>query len=137
MLTVVAALIEHQGRILACQRARDGRPELMWEFPGGKIEPGETPQQALVRELREELGVTAKIGPEIFRTTHCSSARSEPIELIFLAARVAPDEIQNREFEQLAWREAKTLPELNFLEADRELICQLAGGVLSVRDDWI
>ena len=136
MVTVVAALIEHQGRILACQRARGTRFELMWEFPGGKIEPGETPEQALARELQEELGVTAQIGPEVFRTTYSSAEMREGIELLFLAARILPDEIQNREFEQLAWREAKTLRELNFLAADRELIDQLASGAMRVRGDW-
>jgi 8-oxo-dGTP diphosphatase len=135
MLTVVAALIEHQGRILACQRARGGRCELMWEFPGGKIERGETPEQALARELWEELGVFAKIGREVFRTTWASVEMAEPIELIFFTACIAPDEIQNREFEQLAWREAATLPELNFLAADRELIDQLASGSVRVREN--
>jgi len=135
MRTVVAALIEHQGRILACQRPRGGRFALLWEFPGGKIEPGETPEQALVRELREELGATAQIGREVFRTTYSSVEICEPIELIFFSARLASDEIQNRQFEQVAWREAQTLPELDFLPADRELIAKLASGSLRV-GDW-
>ncbi len=136
MLTVVAALIEHQGRILACQRPRGGRFALMWEFPGGKIEAGETPEQALVRELREELGATAKIGREVFRTTYASVELREPIELIFFTARVAPDEIQNLQFEQVAWREAETLPELDFLAADRELVTKLASGSVRLDGDW-
>jgi 8-oxo-dGTP diphosphatase len=132
MLKVVAALIEQQGRILACQRSRGGRFELMWEFPGGKMEPGETPEQALTRELWEELGVTATIGREVYRTTHLSTETREPFELIFFAAQVPPSEIQNREFEQIVWREPETLPELNFLAADRELIAKLASGALDV-----
>jgi len=136
MLTVVAALIEHQGRILACQRPRGGRFALLWEFPGGKIEPGETPEQALARELWEELGATAKIGREVFRTTYSSVEVREPIELIFFAARLGPDEMQNRQFEQVAWREAKTLPELDFLAADRELVTKLASGSLRIDGNW-
>jgi len=135
MVRVVAAVIEHQGRILACQRARGDRFELMWEFPGGKLEPGEEPEQALARELQEELGISAQIGREVFRTTYLSAELSEPMELIFFAARAQPDEIQNREFEQVAWREPKALPELNFLAADRELIAKLASGAVPVRGD--
>jgi 8-oxo-dGTP diphosphatase len=132
VLTVVAAIIEHQGKILVCQRARGGRFELMWEFPGGKIEPGESPAQALARELREELGVTAKIGREVFRAKYSYAEMREPIELIFFAAGAAPEEIQNKEFEQVAWRTPESLPELNFLAADRELISKLASGAIRV-----
>ena len=64
MLTVVAALIEFEGKLLVCQRPRGSKFELMWEFPGGKAEAGETLEAALVRELREELGVVARVGPE-------------------------------------------------------------------------
>lgn len=132
MLTVVAALIEHEGTILACQRRRGQRFELMWEFPGGKVEPGETPEQALARELEEELGVSAIIGRQVFRTTHSYAEMRHPIELIFFAAAVTPGEIHNLEFEQIAWRAPQSLPELNFLAADRELIAKLASGEIRV-----
>jgi 8-oxo-dGTP diphosphatase len=129
-LQVVAALIEHDGKILACQRARGQRLELMWEFPGGKVEPGEVPEQALLRELREELAVNAQIGRELFRTEHSYAEMGEPIELIFLAARAVPEEIQNLAFEQIAWRTPELLPELEFLAADREFLDRLASGTI-------
>jgi len=128
MLTVVAALIEHEGKILACQRKRGQRFELMWEFPGGKVEPGESPEQALARELREELGVEATIGREVFRAKHTYAEMRQPIEILFFAASAARDAIRNLEFEQLAWRAPESLPELPFLPADRELIEKLASG---------
>ncbi len=65
MLTVVAALIQSEGKLLVCQRRRGSKFELLWEFPGGKVEPGETLEYALERELREELGVAARIGLEV------------------------------------------------------------------------
>lgn len=130
MLTVVAALIESKGRLLVCQRRRGSNFELMWEFPGGKKKPTETPQQALARELREELGINASIGPEMHRTRHRYAELSEPIELIFFVADAAPNAVQNRVFEQIQWREPNTLPKLNFLPADRELIDKLASGAL-------
>jgi len=131
-LQVVAALIEHQGKILACQRARGERFELMWEFPGGKVETGETLEQALVRELREELDINAKIGPEVFRMKHAYEELGEPIELIFLLASAPADQIQNRVFEKIVWRTPESLPELDFLPADRELISKLANGTVQL-----
>lgn len=130
MLTVVAALIESDGKLLVCQRRRGARFGLMWEFPGGKVDLGETPQAALARELREELGVEARIGPELYRTQHRYAEMKEPIKLIFFAARVDPEKVQNLDFEQIAWRQMHMLRELNFLPADRELIEKLASGSL-------
>jgi 8-oxo-dGTP diphosphatase len=130
MLIVVAALIESDGRLLVCQRRKDARFALMWEFPGGKVEPGETPQHALERELREELGIDVRIGPEICRTAHKYPEMQDPIELIFFAARIARGQPQNLDFEQILWRSAESLPELNFLPADRDLIDKLAAGSL-------
>ena len=130
MLTVVAALIESQGKLLVCQRRRDDSFALMWEFPGGKIMPGETLEAALARELHEELGVRAEIGTEIYRTRHQYAQLSEPIELIFFAATVRAADVRNLVFEEIAWRTPASLPELNFLPADAELIEKLATGTL-------
>jgi mutator protein MutT len=132
LLTVVAALIECEGKLLVCQRRRGGAFELLWEFPGGKTQPGEPLEAALARELREELGVDARIGPQIHRARHHYAAMSEPIELIFFAASAAPAEIRNRVFERIEWRAPETLPELDFLPADRALIEMLASGALRV-----
>lgn len=130
MLTVAAALIESGGRLLVCQRRRGDAFELMWEFPGGKLQPGESPAEALRRELREELGVRATIGPEVYRTRHRYAEMDEPIELIFFAAQVEPGAVENLAFEQIEWREAASLSALNFLPADRELIERLVQGAL-------
>ncbi len=128
MLTVAAALIERDGKLLVCQRRRGDTLGLLWEFPGGKLESGETPATALARELREELGVEAQIGAEVFRTRHQYAELAEPIELIFLSAKLKSAEIQNLAFETMEWRAPDTLPELNFLPADRELIDKLSSG---------
>ena len=132
MLTVVAALLESEGKVLACQRRRGSRFELLWEFPGGKVEPGETLEVALERELREELGVSARIGPELHRVQHQYRQSGEPFELVFFLASAPPGDVQNLEFERIEWREPKSLAELNFLEADRDLITRLASGKLKL-----
>jgi 8-oxo-dGTP diphosphatase len=134
MLTVVAALIESEGKLLVCQRRRGGAFELQWEFPGGKRRPDETLEAALARELAEELGVTAKIGREIYRTHHHYVEMNEPIELIFFAASVPSAAVRNLIFERIEWREPHSLPELSFLPADRELIERLAAGEITLAD---
>ena len=134
MLTVVAALIESEGKLLVCQRRRGSAFELLWEFPGGKRRPDETLEAALARELSEELGAAAKIGREIYRTQHRYAEMSEPIELIFFAASVPPAQIRNLIFEQIEWREPHSLRDLNFLPADRELIEKLAKAEITLID---
>ena len=134
VLQVVAALIEHEGKVLVCQRRRGGAFQLLWEFPGGKARPDETLESALARELAEELGITAKIGREIYRTQHRYAEMPEPIELIFFAASVPRAEVRNLIFEKIEWREPNSLPELNFLPADRELIEKLAKGEIALID---
>jgi mutator protein MutT len=132
MLTVVAALIESNGKILVCQRRRGDTFGLMWEFPGGKKTPAETEPQALERELLEELGVTSVIGSEILRVRHQYPQMREPIELIFFAASLDARKIQNLAFETMEWRLPSDLSALDFLPADRDLIEKLASGVLKL-----
>ncbi len=130
MLIVVAAIIEHEGKLLVCQRRKGSAFELLWEFPGGKVHAGETLEAALDRELREELNVNASIGPEIYRTRHRYSEMPEPVELIFFSAKPPSEKVQNCVFERIEWRPPETLGELEFLEADRELIELLVSGNL-------
>jgi len=134
MLIVVAALIEAEGKLLVCQRKRGSTLELFWEFPGGKKKPEENLEQALTRELREELGVHARIGREIYRTNHRYTEMSEPIEIIFFLASAQPAAMENRVFEQILWCDPESLPTLAFLPADRDLIEKLAAGVLKITD---
>ena len=130
MLTVVAAIIESEGKLLVCQRRRGSNFEMMWEFPGGKKKPGETLEEALARELHEELGVQAQIGEEVHRAVHRYAELSEPMELIFFVAKADANAIRNRVFEQIQWRDTRDLPGLDFLPADRELIERIASGAL-------
>jgi 8-oxo-dGTP diphosphatase len=129
MKHVVAALIVDGDRILACQRTRHQPMPLKWEFPGGKIEEGEQPRDALRRELEEELGIEATIGDEIARIQH-RYPNGGSIELRFFEVRKYQGEIENRIFREIRWVTRKELPELDFLEADRSLVNDLAAGRL-------
>ena len=102
---------------------------LQWEFPGGKIEPGETAQQALERELNEELGIQAKIGPLVTHIRH-NYRHGGAVDLQFFAVREFSGELENRIFAQLQWARLEKLPEYDFLPADRGLIRDLASGKL-------
>jgi 8-oxo-dGTP diphosphatase len=125
-VVVVAAIIVRDGRVLACQRRRDGKFALKWEFPGGKVQAGESPEAALERELHEELNIRALIGAEIFRVRHRYAEMEEEVELIFFSAQIESEKLQNRVFEKIEWAEPAKLLELDFLEADRELVDKLA-----------
>jgi 8-oxo-dGTP diphosphatase len=136
MVKVVAALIESDGLLLVCQRRRSDRFGLLWEFPGGKVEAGESLSQALARELKEELGVDAPVGPEVYRTVFTYREMQNTTEIVFFAAAARPEAVQNLAFEKLEWRKAESLGELEFLPADRELVKQLAAGTLKVPAGW-
>jgi mutator protein MutT len=129
MKRVVAAVIEKDGKLLVCQRTRHQTMPLKWEFPGGKIEEGEQPRDALHRELEEELGIDASIGDEIARLQH-HYPNGAMIELRFFAVREYCGEIENRIFRDVQWSTAKDLPSYDFLEADASLVKDLAAGRL-------
>ena len=126
---VVAALIVRGGEVLICQRRPDQPMALQWEFPGGKIEPGESAEQALTRELDEELGIQATIGPPVTHIRH-NYRNGGAVDLQFFAVREFQGEITNRIFAQLVWAKLETLPEYDFLPADRGLVRDLAQGKL-------
>jgi 8-oxo-dGTP diphosphatase len=125
MVEVVAGIIERDGRILICQRRRGDRLEFKWEFPGGKIEPGEDPAAALVRELREELSIESAVAGEITRYEFRYPGKA-PILLIFLRVAHFTGEPVNNIFESIAWEDPGRLPEYDFLEGDIEFVRRLA-----------
>lgn len=125
----MAGLIERDGKILIGQRKTGSRHALKWEFPGGKVEPGETTAQALVRELREELAIEAEAGPEVARYNHQYPHRT-PITLTFLRVPSYTGEPQNLVFEQILWERPECLPEYDFLDGDADLVRRLAAGQL-------
>lgn len=129
IVEVVAAVIERsspEGRlILIGQRKPGGRHALKWEFPGGKVEPGEDPRAALARELREELAIDAVIGPVI----EAYDYRYLPetlTRLTFFRVTEYSGEITNLDFSALAWERLENLPSYDFLAGDIEFVKRLA-----------
>jgi 8-oxo-dGTP diphosphatase len=112
-------------KILIGQRKATGKHPLKWEFPGGKVEPGETPQDALARELREELGIEAKIGREMDR--YDVRYGDGPLtRLIFFAVEEWDGEPRNLDFAQIAWAAPETLRDYDFLEGDIAFVAKLS-----------
>jgi 8-oxo-dGTP diphosphatase len=127
MKRVVAALILDGEKILVCQRTRHQSMPLKWEFPGGKIEDGEQPRDALRRELEEELGILATIGDEVARLRH-EYPNGGAVELRFFTVREYTRELENRIFRDIRWVTREELPGFDFLEADLGLVRELAAG---------
>lgn len=127
MKRVVAALIVKDGKILVCQRTKHQTMPLKWEFPGGKIEEGEQPRDALHRELDEELGIDATIGDEIARIRH-EYRSGNSVELRFYVVHEFRGELENRIFRDMKWAERTELPSFDFLEADLKLVSDVAAG---------
>ena len=149
MTTVVAAIIIRNSRLLICQRRKDKAFPLKWEFPGGKVEAGESLTDALTREISEELGVRIEVGREAYRTQHSYAELSTPIELVFYFAKIVtdkndrhfPDEEIAGElaafnasgpFQRVVWVKPVELPEYEFLAANSALIGRLSSGSLSL-----
>lgn len=118
--------MRRDGKILICQRAAEGRHALRWEFPGGKVEAGESEPEALARELAEELGLQIlpeHIGPLVARLHHRYPEFS--VELAFYEVAAPALEPQNRIFAAVWWAAPETLGNYDFLEADRPLLSRL------------
>jgi 8-oxo-dGTP diphosphatase len=129
MRTVVAAVIERSDRrLLIGQRRRGDTSPLKWEFPGGKVERGETPEAALARELKEELGVTLQKCVLIGRVLHKYAETPKQLEILFFAAGISEAEITPRRFEKVEWVLPKELGNYDFLAANAQLVANLATG---------
>jgi 8-oxo-dGTP diphosphatase len=121
MVQVVAAIIERRGRILICRRKPEQSHPLQWEFPGGKVEPGETPEHALARELEEELGIVGAAGQEIMRYQYTYPGK-DTIVLIFFRVTEFGGEPRNVVFHEMRWEPAANLAEFDFVEGDMEFL---------------
>ena len=127
MTQVVAAIIEREGRVLICRRRESDPHPLKWEFPGGKVEPGEAPAAALARELREELDIGAAIGAEVERYAFAYPEK-KPILLTFYRVAEFDREPRNVVFAEIRWEPVSRLPDFDFLEGDVEFVRRLAAG---------
>jgi len=130
MKIVVAALLFQEGRLLICQRSAKGQFPNKWEFPGGKIEAGEDPKEALRRELREELEISAEIGEEVWRTEHQYPGHP-PIRLLFFSVQKYSGVVENRVFQEIRWVAPRDLSQYDFLAADLPLVEKLRSGDLA------
>ena len=129
---VAAFLVRGDGdgrEVLVCQRRPDQPMGLKWEFPGGKIELGETAPQALARELNEELGISATIGRHVI-TVHHTYRNGGAIEIQFYVVETFTGELENRIFRDMRWSSFAELPAMDFLAADLTLVRDLADGKL-------
>lgn len=115
--------------ILCCQRTEHQSMPLKWEFPGGKIEPGETPEEALHRELEEELGIKALVGPKVAHVDH-NYGNGFAVALHFFKVTNYEGTLDNRIFREVRWVPRAKVSDLDFLDADREIIRALAAGEL-------
>ncbi|MEW6273360.1 MAG: (deoxy)nucleoside triphosphate pyrophosphohydrolase [Thermodesulfobacteriota bacterium] len=121
-MEVAAGLLRDGDLVLACQRLASARAHpLQWEFPGGKLEPGESPQACLERELVEELGIHATVGARLATVEHVYPSGPH-VRVHFFAIASHRGTIENRVFERIRWLPVARLCELDFLAADRPLI---------------
>jgi 8-oxo-dGTP diphosphatase len=123
---VVAALVRDGARVLVSRRRADQPMPLLWEFPGGKVEPGEDPVVALAREVREELGCAVRVG----RIHEVVFHAYEAFDLVMLvyACEITEGAPRALQVAEIAWVEAARLPDLELLPADYPLARALAAG---------
>ncbi len=121
----VGAAIFCQGQVLVAQRSRTMSAPGCWEFPGGKVEPGETPEQALRRELQEELGVTVQVGPELLAAAPL--AEEARIRLRVFRCELLEGMPRAREHARLRWLAPDQLRGLRWARPDLPFVHALAG----------
>ena len=124
-LRVTAAIIEEGGRVFVARRGPGRNLAGKWEFPGGKVEPGETPEEALARELAEELGITCEVGEFLCAAVY--EGREPALELLAYRVRRLGGVIELREHVEARWVEPADLAGLDLPESDRMVVGRLYG----------
>lgn len=119
-ILVVAAVVERDGRVMICQRRPEAHNGLKWEFPGGKLEPGESPEAALARELREELDIDARVGRVRDAVYHRYPDRD--VLVLFYGCQIAAGEPRPLDCNAIAWALPAELPDYDFAGADRAFV---------------
>lgn len=131
MKEVAVGIIMKAGHVLACQRKKNARYPLKWEFPGGKLERGETPEKALTRELREELGIDATVGEMFFSQEWLytegtdNPERDGAFRVFYFLIEKYSGTLVNRAFEQIQWKPPFELNTMDILEGNREAVERL------------
>ena len=131
MKEVSVGIMLRNGQVLACQRKRNAKYALKWEFPGGKLEPGETPEHALIRELREELAIEAEVEREFFRQEWVyeegtqNPQRDGSFRVFYFLVGKFSGEPVNHAFEHIQWMRPDELQVMDILEGNREAVERL------------
>ena len=132
MTEVVAALIRDKERFMICQRPENKARGLLWEFVGGKVEPGETKEEALVRECFEELEITVEVGSKFTEVTH--EYPDITIHLTLFNCTISKGTPKLLEHNDLRWITSDEIPQYKFCPADTEILRQISGkNVISVK----
>ncbi len=123
MVEVVAALIWRGNEILICQRPANKARALLWEFVGGKVEPGETKEQALIRECKEELNILLSVGDVFTKVTH--EYPDLTVHLTLFNATIAEGEPQKLEHNDIQWIKTSEISNYEFCPADEEILAKI------------
>lgn len=123
MIEVVAALIWDNGEFMICQRPAHKARGLLWEFVGGKVEPGETKEAALIRECREELAVTLSVGGVFMDVVH--EYPDLTVHLTLFNATIAEGKPQKLEHNDIRWITPSEIPNYEFCPADEEILAKI------------
>ena len=123
MIEVVAALIFREGKFLICQRPANKKRALLWEFVGGKVEPGETKEQALVHECREELAIIVKVKGVFCEVSHVYP--DVTVHLTLFNAEIVEGEPQMLEHNDMAWITPAEIDNYTFCPADEDILVKI------------
>lgn len=126
IVSVVAALIWNKDRFLICQRPANKARGLLWEFVGGKVEAGETKEQALIRECKEELNVILNVGSIFMEVVH--DYPDITVQLTLFNATIIEGEPQLLEHNDMRWITAAEIPQYEFCPADKEILERIIEG---------